>query len=237
MFQQKLRYLPYHGIQVLRWLIQEGDICIDMGASMGLYTFTLAKQVGAKGQVWAIEPNPYCAALLRSYAEKHQWKQVKVINKAVVEQPTEPPLWLMIPILRGIPRHARGTIVKHPSQAPYKQCLRPIPVNTIDVHRLLYPIKQVDYIKIDIEGYEQKLLPAMLPYLQNRMPMLQVEMGFSSRKVLLPLLKKLYEKVAVRKGRKLRFITWESAMEYPCSDLYFIPERFLNRVYQKNLFL
>jgi hypothetical protein len=49
----------------LQQLIRPGQTCLDLGASIGFHTLTLAHAVGAGGIVHAFEPDPGKAALLR----------------------------------------------------------------------------------------------------------------------------------------------------------------------------
>jgi FkbM family methyltransferase len=46
-------------------LVRPGDICVDAGANAGHHTFLLASLVGATGRVFAFEPNPEFADLVR----------------------------------------------------------------------------------------------------------------------------------------------------------------------------
>jgi FkbM family methyltransferase len=48
-----------------RSLIRPGDACVDAGANAGHYTFLCASLVGPQGRVFAFEPNPEFAALIR----------------------------------------------------------------------------------------------------------------------------------------------------------------------------
>jgi FkbM family methyltransferase len=48
-----------------RSLLRSGDICVDAGANAGHYTFLAASVVGPEGRVFAFEPNPDFATLIR----------------------------------------------------------------------------------------------------------------------------------------------------------------------------
>lgn len=51
---------------LLRELVQPGAVCVDVGASYGLYTVPLARLAGATGTVIAFEPRPRSRAVLRA---------------------------------------------------------------------------------------------------------------------------------------------------------------------------
>jgi FkbM family methyltransferase len=48
-----------------RSLLRPGDLCVDAGANVGHYTFQCASIVGLRGHVFAFEPNPEFASLLK----------------------------------------------------------------------------------------------------------------------------------------------------------------------------
>lgn len=47
-------------IKVMMKNIKEGNICLDIGASIGIHTFLISKLVGKSGRVYAFEPTPEC---------------------------------------------------------------------------------------------------------------------------------------------------------------------------------
>ncbi len=53
-------------LEVLRALLRKGDVFVDCGANMGLWTVTAAIAVGAAGKVHAFEPNEIPRAKLES---------------------------------------------------------------------------------------------------------------------------------------------------------------------------
>lgn len=50
---------------LIRSLVSDGDVAIDVGASIGLHTLTMAQSVGEHGKVFAFEPHPEIARALR----------------------------------------------------------------------------------------------------------------------------------------------------------------------------
>ena len=53
-------------IKILQSLTKEGDIFVDVGANIGIYTSLAKKWVGPKGLVIALEPNPFFVNLLEN---------------------------------------------------------------------------------------------------------------------------------------------------------------------------
>src|ERR1700724_4253990 len=50
-------YEPFE-MDLLLSLLNEGDIAVDIGANIGVYTLNMAQRIGAMGKVYAFEPEP-----------------------------------------------------------------------------------------------------------------------------------------------------------------------------------
>ncbi|HOQ45190.1 MAG TPA: FkbM family methyltransferase [Bryobacteraceae bacterium] len=128
--------------------VQPGDVVLDCGANVGVYTRE-ALAAGAK-LVVAIEPAPEnIECLRRNFAEEIRAGTVIVYPKGVWDKddvltlnvdPTNP---------------AADSFVMHPENAtPGPQA----PLTTIDKLVEELKLERVDYIKMDIEGAEQRAL-------------------------------------------------------------------------------
>jgi len=65
---------------LLRRLIKEGQVVVDVGAHIGYYTVLLARMVG-KGRVFAFEPEPSNFSLLAKNVEINGCKNVVLVKK------------------------------------------------------------------------------------------------------------------------------------------------------------
>ncbi len=63
--------------------VKDGDVVLDLGASIGYYTLLFAKLVGAEGKVFAFEPDPESFALLKKNVEINGYQNVILVRKAV----------------------------------------------------------------------------------------------------------------------------------------------------------
>jgi hypothetical protein len=52
-------------LRYLKTVVHRGDVVADVGAHIGYYTLSLARLVGEQGHVFAFEPTPATAALLK----------------------------------------------------------------------------------------------------------------------------------------------------------------------------
>jgi len=72
-----------HETELVARLVKKGDVVIDIGANIGYYTLLLAQCVGETGRVYAFEPHPANAALLRRTIAESGYQNVVVEEKAV----------------------------------------------------------------------------------------------------------------------------------------------------------
>lgn len=78
------RYGYWHPeLELLQKLLQPGDIFIDGGANVGLFTLVAAARVGPTGRVIAIEPTPNTATLLRKNLQLNDYWWVDVWQVAL----------------------------------------------------------------------------------------------------------------------------------------------------------
>ena len=68
---------------VARALVKAGDLVIDAGANIGLYTLFFAHLTGPTGRVVAIEPGARAAERLRENVEINHLGHVEVIEAAL----------------------------------------------------------------------------------------------------------------------------------------------------------
>src|SRR2546425_4564062 len=87
--------------------VNRGDLVVDVGSSFGIYTFWLAKRVGVRGRVVALDPTEPCARFLRTAVSQLGLSQVQVIQCGASDKATT--LELHIPIDGNHERLTRAT--------------------------------------------------------------------------------------------------------------------------------
>jgi FkbM family methyltransferase len=78
-------YEPKH-VELMKSIVKEGDIVMDIGAHIGYYTLILAEIVGPKGKVYAFEPNPENFKVLQKNIEINGYKNVILEKKAISDK-------------------------------------------------------------------------------------------------------------------------------------------------------
>ena len=125
--------------------LQKGDVVIDVGAHVGMFTIKAARQVGEEGLVIAIEPEPRNLMLLEQNVKGNNLSNVVIVGKAVSESPDRGKLYL------GDDSYGHSLAWQTPRFVE-------VEIDSLDniVSRL--KLERVNFIKIDVEGMELEVL-------------------------------------------------------------------------------
>ncbi|MCE5307187.1 MAG: FkbM family methyltransferase [Acidobacteriales bacterium] len=144
--------------------VRPGDVVLDCGANVGVYVRE-ALNAGAK-QVVAIEPGPEnIECLRRNFPDEIAAGRVIVYGKGVWDRDD----WLLLNV--DPKNSAADSFVMHPEGA--SGGLR-LPLTTIDKLVDELNLERVDYIKMDIEGAEQRALAGALKTMAAYHPRLAI---------------------------------------------------------------
>ena len=143
----------------LRKLLSPGELCLDVGCNLGVYTYELARLTG---NVIAFEPNPDLVRLVRSL----KLKGVEVREVALSSRDGQAEL--LIPVGGG--GHGLAS-------------LRGETVEGLPLTRILVPTRRLDsfelapvaFIKIDVEGFEEQVLEGAKDTIARHRPILLIE--------------------------------------------------------------
>lgn len=142
-------------LKLIRSIIKPGFNILDIGANIGFYTKFFSELTGQNGGVHAFEPDVTNFNYLQGNLQKN--KNVKLINKAVSNK-TEP---LKIYLSKMLNVDHRTYPVEN-----YDQVLE-IDATTIDDYLTLNNISRIDFIKMDIQGFEMSAIKGMTNTLKN----------------------------------------------------------------------
>jgi FkbM family methyltransferase len=125
-----------------------GGVFVDVGANVGTYAMVLARHVGANGKVIAIEPHPVTHARLAFNRAASGFNQVTLVAAAAGPSDGE----LMIETDGDNLGASHIVTGERPGNA--------IKVPSLRLQRVLGDagVSHVDALKIDVEGYEDRVL-------------------------------------------------------------------------------
>ncbi|HBG06010.1 MAG: hypothetical protein A2075_15605 [Geobacteraceae bacterium GWC2_58_44] len=152
--------------ELLRRLIQPGQVCVDVGASFGWYTVLLSRLVGASGRVCAFEPIPHTFSVLSRNISLNGCDNVTLETCALADAAGERDLYLPD---CGV----SGSLELHPYDSSYEsiRCR----IETLDWYCKETGVERVDFIKADIEGAEWLLLKGGEEAIRRWQPLLLLE--------------------------------------------------------------
>ncbi len=145
------RYIQQH--------LAEGDTFVDIGANIGYHSLLASGCVGANGHVVSVEASPYIfSALQKNLAQNDGTENVRAINRAVADHNGT------IPMYRG-PSYNLGLSSTVEAKLLSAEC----EVDTILPEDILAAddTQNVRLVKIDVEGAEESILPAMTTFIEQ----------------------------------------------------------------------
>ena len=141
--------------------IAEG-IFVDVGAHIGKYSIRIARQLGPKGKVIAIEPEPYNFSILEKNVKLNGLKNVYLQNIACSSADGQSFFYI----------DSKATTLHSIYKNKYISGDRKIITKTHSLDSLISKLKfeKVDLIKIDVEGAELSVLKGAKDLLQSCRP-------------------------------------------------------------------
>ena len=125
--------------KIVKELVKEGDVCVDVGASIGYFSILFARLAGEKGKVYAIEPvqeqHPY---FLDNVALNGFQNRINLYNCAAWDKEETKEMF---------------------SAALLKETNTKVQCVPLDL--ILKDLPRVDFIKIDVDGSEIQALKGL----------------------------------------------------------------------------
>ena len=156
-------YEPVLG-DLMQHVLAEGDLCVDIGANAGYFTLLAAARVGASGRVVAVEASPANVARIRRNVEINGMAdRVEVVAAACGDRLGE----LVFLVNESNDMHCRLELPRR-GEADYwlvRGRWRPVTVAATTLANVLGErAGRVNFIKLDIEGAEPRVVPDILAH-------------------------------------------------------------------------
>jgi FkbM family methyltransferase len=137
-FEKEWGFIPH--------LLRPGMIALDIGANLGTYTTAIAKAVGPGGQVFAYEPTSETRARLERTVAINDQRQVTVVASALSDTERE-----------GRIVFGESSELNHLGEAGEGKG-EAVHLTSLDLEKLRLGWDRIDFIKMDAEGEELKII-------------------------------------------------------------------------------
>lgn len=152
--------------------IKKGMTCLDVGGNIGYYTLLESDIVGDEGKVIAIEPSPPNFEYLQKNLEIHKRKNINAFNFAAADKDGVVNFLVYresngsFTIPDGETTNLPGEIIK-------------VKAKRLDTFLEEINLNHIDFVRMDVEGYESHIIQGMTNTINNSKPMFQIEVHAS----------------------------------------------------------
>jgi FkbM family methyltransferase len=141
-------------VVILREHINPGDIVLDIGANEGVMSAFAASLVGRTGCVVAVEPQSRLLDVLEINLALNSTGSYHVVHGAVSDQNT--------PVTVSLTPEGNTGASSIVRKYRWSRKTESVAAYTIDALAKSHNLNRIDFVKIDVEGYEPEVLKSVL---------------------------------------------------------------------------
>ncbi len=167
----------YQELHHLKNIIKQGDVCLDIGANMGYYSYFMSKLSGKEGKVYAVEPVPLFANIWSKNMKKFAGEKLVLFPFALGERESQ--IEMGMPSVNGVIHHGMTKVVTD-GDSSFEKTFKAEMKNP---DKLFSDIDRLDFIKVDVEGYESLVFANMLETIKKHSPLIQSELSGQENRV------------------------------------------------------
>lgn len=140
--------------QAMAQHLKAGAVFYDVGANIGFLTIIGARLVGPQGRVYAFEPVPHNAAVVRRNAAMNHFENVEVVERALTSRSGVGEL--------ALAAYAGGAVLAEVATPPDSAGTMTVKLASIDDLIEKAGFRPPTFVKIDVEGAELDVLAGMV---------------------------------------------------------------------------
>ncbi len=163
--------------KIVRQELEKGMVVLDIGANLGYYALLEASIVGEEGHVHALEPVRRNFDILVKNIDLNCYKNITAYCKGVSSETGTSKIALTDASNWGCMLDMKGaSISEYMKQKMHTLTRKMIDVDVVSLDDFLdnIGVNQVDFLRMDIEGYEVQAIKGMLNTLRNTPPPLKM---------------------------------------------------------------
>jgi FkbM family methyltransferase len=177
-YSRALHYFHFNKPFIARFydqVLRDGMVYIDCGANIGIYSLVAARKVGEHGAVYSFEPQPDIFHRLLVNIHLNRFDNIYAHNLAVGDRVGKVELVQL--------RDHVGSFVRPLHQLAEAAAV--CDITTLDAFFTDHPISRADVLKIDVEGFELRVLQGARQLIARHKPSL-IQFEYYSNYPLLP---------------------------------------------------
>lgn len=198
----KNKYAELHFTQKI---VQPNSTVIDIGSNLGYYATLIGRKVRNEGKLIGVEPIPLFAEIWKSNMKSIINANI-ILEECALGSEAQAEVKMSIPIVDGVVRHG---LTKIDSEENHHESMKSysVPMRVGDEVVTSNKLEKIDYIKCDVEGYEQFVIPSLKASIEKFTPLFQIELGGKeNREKVVEFLTNLgYEKFILSNGKLTSF--------------------------------
>jgi FkbM family methyltransferase len=156
---------------IIQKKVNKGMYVLDIGANIGCHTLPLAKIVGEQGKVFAFEPMSRAFSKLKQNVGLNSFKNI-VLEKIAFSDVSQ----------KKDSIHFRSSWPLDSIEVDKQKEKEEVEFTTLDDYVKKNNIQRIDFMKLDVDGYECKIVKGGMNALKKFRPMMIIELGISTLK-------------------------------------------------------
>ena len=146
-----------------------GKVVFDVGANHGIYSYWLAKSVGARGQIHAFEPQSELILEIEKISKWLNYKSIKLNAIALSDKSNKKTLKRL---------YVGDGSASLEDRFPSPEACENLEIHTVsmDEYCLQQGVNSMGYLKIDVEGHELSVIRGGIKTIDHFKPIIQVEL-------------------------------------------------------------
>lgn len=142
--------------------------CVDIGSNIGYYVLLENMKIGKNGKIWAIEPSPENFSTLEENIRLQNTENIKAFNFAIGDKNGE--------IEFVISKKSNWSKVKSENESvDSEDKVINVPLKTLDSFAKENNLERVNLLRMDVEGYENKIILGAIQFLNQFKPIVMLE--------------------------------------------------------------
>lgn len=150
-------------------VLKKGDVFIDVGSNIGLFSLIASKIVGEEGKVICFEPSPLTYSRLKENVKINNFNNLDIRNLGLSDSRGELTFYVS---KNGYDAWNSFS----PSKDNKLELSINVPVSTLDFELNDIDKSKIKLVKIDVEGWEKFVLQGAKEFLTNFNPIVMVEL-------------------------------------------------------------